>query len=169
MAETEETSSSQSLLSNILSRLPTLKRSIIQNIQRSLGSIWLSTLRNNPYTTGEQPVLDPQPPQSPSSNELPQAPVQESLPPFLQYYTNDWDSKYGRGSAIIYNFQEFEKNSNRSGSEHDVANLDCLFKRMELTVSLKRFSKYKGHKKSSMIFVAILSHGNNNSIGNVQL
>ena len=120
------------------------------------------TPRNSLTTAGDS--------QLPLPDELTQSAAQET---FLTYYKNGDHP----GAAVIYNFQKFKWNSYRSGSEHDVANLEFLFKRMELTIfkyenlsrkefltSLKTFSKYKGHKKGSMIFVAILSHGNHNSI-----
>ena len=194
---TSQTSSSS--LTNIASlpppslptpSLPTLKRTWstkslrVENVQDSFQSFKRSLSRislrfknpgNSPETAGtavETLVFDPQP--SPP-NELTQPKAQESL---LTYYKNELDLEYHhRGSAIIFNFQRFKKNDYRAGSEYDVANLEFLFKRMELTVfkhenltkkqflkSLEEFAKYDGHKNGSMIYVAILSHGDNNVI-----
>ena len=154
-------------------------KSIGDSIQRSINrlSSRFANRRNCPETAAGNPFLDPLPP---PPNELTQPKAsQEVSKSLLKHYKNDLDEEYGhRGSSAIFNFQYFENNADRAGSEHDVANLTVLFKRLGLKVfpvyesltkkeflkSLKAFAKYEGHKKGNMIFVSILSHGDNNVI-----
>ncbi|XP_078535628.1 caspase-1-like isoform X2 [Lissotriton helveticus] len=171
--------------------------SVINKGKEAKG-ILLSCIRNRePLLAKQMKILTQQGPEALSQQQEPRAqiPVQETSPPepahseewltpcakeFVQKIQreqeaqiyNILDKQSRTRLALIINNEKFDSLSERTGSEHDETQMECLLKGLGYKVEIKRnltskemetsltdFSKRSEHDKSDSTFIVIMSHG----------